>query len=284
MRELSKSFFLGLICVSNLLIWNCAPNQSKKEKGTVQVAAEIPSILENIQKNRILRIGTTGDYSPFSYQLDHTTNTFQGMDIELAKDLAKSLGVQVEFVKTSWPNLMSDLKSNRFDIAMSGITITPERQKEASFSIPVISSGKAVITRDENVEHFDTMEEINSSGVRVIINPGGTNEKFALENFPNATLVRNKDNISIFQEIVAGNADVMVTDAIETLVQEQIHPELEAVNYDTPFNSFDLAYLFQKDEKFKVYVDNWLLEKKGDRTLRKILNVELAKFSTATKP
>jgi len=92
----------------------------------------------------------------------------------------------------------------------------------------------------------------------VIFNPGGTNEQFARQNFPNATLILNEDNITIFQKIVDGDADVMVTDAIETIVQQEVHPELVAVNPDTPFNHTKKGYMFKKDLVFKSYIDKWI--------------------------
>ena len=60
----------------------------------------------------------------------------------MANNLARSLGVRLEIVKTSWPGLQSDLQADRFDIAMGGITITLDRQKAGLFSTPVFSSGK----------------------------------------------------------------------------------------------------------------------------------------------
>ncbi|MBL4603021.1 MAG: transporter substrate-binding domain-containing protein, partial [Emcibacteraceae bacterium] len=198
-------------------------------------------------------------------------------DIELAKGLALSLNVEIEFVKTTWPTSMDDLMADKFDIGMSGITITPERQSIAMFSLPMHKGGKAAISRDNETEKFDTIAEINQPHVRVIFNPGGTNELYARENFPNSTLIENEDNITIFSKIVSGEVDVMVTDAIETLVQERIHPDLEAVNARAPFSSSQKAYLIQKDEKFKTYLDQWIGKLKSTEELSNIINSQLEK-------
>lgn len=284
MRSIYKLITLSLILSCNFLVLCCSSKLVPKNKSELQISEENSlKIIDRIQKNRVIKVGTTGDYVPFSYQLDQSTDDYYGIDIELAKDLAKSLEVDLQFIKTSWPTLLSDLNSGKFDIGMSGITITSARQKQALFSIPLLSSGKAAITRDENVTRYDTLEEINASDVRIIVNPGGTNEAFAIKNFPNASIIQNKDNISVFQKIVDGKVDVMITDAIETLVQERIHPELDAVNADDPFNFFEMGYLLPKDEKFKTYVDQWLVEKQKEGTFQKVFDAELEKFSTATK-
>ena len=272
---MNQSHFLLLIIISSLNIIGCTPTLQVQEKTLLTTT---PSKLDDILQKGVLKVGTTGDFKPFSYQLDTKSNIFYGVDIELAKDLTTSLGVKIEFVKTSWPTLLSDLKVGKFDIGMSGITIKLARQQQGLFSIPLLSSGKAAITRDENADRFTSIEAINQEGVRVIVNPGGTNETFATENFPNATIIKNGENLSIFQKIVDGQADLMVTDAVETLIQEQIHPELEAVNPDKPFNFFEMGYLLPRDFVFKAYVDQWLNLRQKDGTFQGIFDGELQKI------
>ncbi len=272
--HITKTFLTTLIC--SLLIIGCTPSLIQEKGVSVAPISQI-SVLDKVIKKGIIRVGTTGDFSPFSYQSEGIDG-YQGIDIELAKDLAESLDVEVQFVQTTWSNLLSDLAADKFDIGMSGITIKLLRQREALFSIPLLSSGKAAITRDENVEKYKTLNAINQAGVRVIVNPGGTNEAFARANFPKATIVENEDNLTIFQRIVDGEADLMVTDAIETLVQQQIHPELDAVNPDAPFNFFEMGYLLPRDHTFKAYIDQWLNLRQKDSTYQKIFDAELEKI------
>ncbi len=267
--------FLLIFVIGSLGFISCVSTLPIQEQTAIITN---PSKLDDIIKNGVLKIGTTGDFKPFSYQLDVNSNIFYGVDIELAKDLAASLKVDVQFIKTSWPTLLADLKANKFDIGMSGITIKLARQQQALFSIPLLSSGKAAITRDENAARFTSIAAINQKGVRVIVNPGGTNEAFARANFPNATIVENGENLSVFQKIVDGQADLMVTDAVETLIQEQIHPELEAVNPDEPFNFFEMGYLLPIDHTFKAYVDQWLNLRQKDGKYQAIFDGELQKI------
>ncbi len=224
------------------------------------------SLLDRIIARGTLRVGTTVDYKPFSYANTAGVQGVAGLDIDLAQNLADSLGVSLVIVKTSWPTLMADLAHNKYDIGMSGITITLERQQQAFFSVPMMSSGKAAIARNEDANKYRTIAAINTKGTRVIVNPGGTNEKFARAHFPNATIIENGENLSVFTKIRDGKADVMVTDAIETIIQSEIHPELVAVNPDQPFNYFELGYLLPRDVIFKAYVDQWLsqLKSSGD--------------------
>lgn len=268
---------LLILCL--LVFWACKSSDVRPLTATQPLHTINVSVLDKIENMNVLRVGTTGDFKPFSYQLDESSKEYFGVDIELAKDLAKSLGVTVQFVHTSWPTLMDDLLADKFDICMSGITIKLNRQRHGLFSIPLLSSGKAAITRDELADRYTSKEAINTSDTRVIFNPGGTNESFARTHFPNATLILNEDNISIFQKIVDGEADIMVTDAVETKIQELIHPELEAVNPDKPFNFFEMGYLLPVDHTFKAYVDQWLNLRKKDGSFQRIFDQEIQKIT-----
>jgi len=276
MYKIDNTIVLTVFFLMTLFNLNCVTSKIHKTETITNIPA--PSVLNDIEDRGTLLVGTTGDFMPFSYQSELSGERFQGIDIELAKDLAKSLNVGIQFVHTSWPNMMTDLKNNSFDICMSGVTIKLNRQREALFSIPVLSSGKAAITRDENAERLNSINAINKKNIRVIVNPGGTNESFAREHFPNAQIILNEDNLSIFQKIVDGVADVMVTDAIETQIQELIHPELQAVNPDEPFNFFQMGYLLPIDHTFKAYIDQWLNLRRHDGSYDRIFNAELNKI------
>ncbi len=244
------------------------------QKDETRVEASI-SKLDLIIDSGVLRVGTTGDYLPFSYVNPAFPEPYSGIDVAFAKELANSLSVEVAFVQTSWPSLMDDLMADRFDIGMSGITITEDRKKIAMFSVPMHSGGKAAISKDEDARRFDTIDKINQQGVRVIFNPGGTNESFARKNFSNAMLIENENNLTVFDKIISGDADVMVTDAIETIIQEKIHSELQAVNPDRPFNSSQKAYLIQNDKKFKTYIDEWITNLRQSGKFEVIFNGQL---------
>ena len=108
--------------------------------------AEQASRLDEIMQRGSLRVGMTGDYKPFTY-LDKATGKFSGFDVDMAEALGKALGVKVEFVPTSWPQLMKDFEADKFDIAMGGVSITLDRQKKGLFSTPIMREGKSPIAR-----------------------------------------------------------------------------------------------------------------------------------------
>jgi chorismate mutase-like protein len=215
--------------------------------------------LDDIAARGVLRVGGTGDYKPFSYR--SADGGFVGMDVELAGELARSLGVRLQLVPTSWSTLMADLDADKFDLALSGVSVTAERQRQALFSLPYLHDGKTPITRCENVARFQTLAQIDRPEVRLIVNPGGTNERFARARAPHAQLTVYPDNVTIFGRIVDGAADLMITDAIETRLQQRLHPQLCAVHPEAPFDSVDKAILLPRDAALKTYVDHWLQQR-----------------------
>ncbi|WP_315720082.1 MULTISPECIES: transporter substrate-binding domain-containing protein [unclassified Bradyrhizobium] len=221
-------------------------------------AADQASRLDEIVQRGSLRVGMTGDYKPFTY-LDKATAKFSGFDVDMAESLGKALGVKVEFVPTSWPQLMKDFEADKFDVAMGGVSITLDRQKKGYFSTPIMREGKTPIARCTDTSKYQTLSDIDKPGTRVVVNPGGTNERFARAHIKAADIRVHNDNTTIFEEIAKGDADLMMTDASETRYQQKLHPGvLCAVHPDKPFDFSEKAYWLQRDVALKAFVDQWL--------------------------
>jgi cyclohexadienyl dehydratase len=228
------------------------------------------SRLDDIIKRGTLRVGMTGDYLPFT-SLDKATSKFRGFDVDMAEALGKALGVKVEYVQTAWPQLMKDFEADQFDIAMGGVSITLDRQKKGFFSTPTMREGKTPIARCADKDKYETLAEIDKPGTRVIVNPGGTNERFARANVKNADIRVYNDNVTIFDEIAKGDADLMMTDASETRYQQKLHAGvLCAVHPDAPFDFAEKAYWLQRDTALKAFVDQWLHIAMQDGTFKRI--------------
>jgi cyclohexadienyl dehydratase len=219
--------------------------------------AETPTRLDAIIGAGVLRVGLTEDYRPFSFTV--ASDKVEGIDVDMAMSLAQSLGVKVDIVKTTWSTLKSDLEANGFDIAMDGVTITLDRQKVGLFPNPVFSSGKTPITHCGDEPKYATIAAIDQPGVHVIVNPGGTNERFDRAHLQKATIIQWRDNATIFDALVEGKADLMITDAVETRVQAKLHPGvLCPVHPNAPFDHSELAYWMLRDPIFAAYVNQWL--------------------------
>jgi cyclohexadienyl dehydratase len=213
--------------------------------------------LAAIEASHTLKVGLTGDYAPYSVR--GADGTVGGADVTMARALARLLGATVEIVPTTWKTMKSDLQADRFDIAMGGVSVTPDRAAVGDFSAPVMHDGKRPIVRCADKDLYISVETIDRPDVRVVVNPGGTNERFAQANFPHAHLREHADNRTIFDELVDQRADVMVTDGAEVDYQARRHPGvLCAAKVPGSFDHFDKAYWMTRDAALKEAVDAWL--------------------------
>jgi cyclohexadienyl dehydratase len=213
--------------------------------------------LGHVMQSHTLRVCSPGDYKPFSFQ--KPDGQFEGLDVDLMGSLAGALGAKVEFVKTTWAKLLEDFTAGKCDIGAGGISVSLARQQKAYFSIPYMINGKTPITLCTNVKKYQTIADIDKPDVRVIVNPGGSNETFAKAHLADAHIITHENNIGIFKEVAEGRADVFVTEAAEAKVQSKLNPTLCPVNPDKPLQYAEMGYLLPSgDMRFKLFVDQWL--------------------------
>jgi cyclohexadienyl dehydratase len=248
------------ILVASLLFTGSLSTQAQKADVPVSHQSTLPavSLLDTIIKRGVLRVGLTGDYEPFSTIDTRSPDGMSGLDVDMARDLATSLGAKLQLVRTDWKSLTPDLLAGRFDIAMGGITITLIRARTAYFSSPVMLSGKTAIALCSKAAKYETLDGIDRANTRVVVNPGGTNESFDHANLHRAQIITVRTNPETFQALLNNEADVMITDAVETRIQQRMHPELCPIHPDAPFSHTELAYMLPRDATFQEYVNQWL--------------------------
>ena len=223
--------------------------------------------LRTVRERGVLRVGTTGDYKPMSFR-DPATGKYWGFDAALAETLANRIGVKLEYVPTSWPTLMKDTLDRKFDLALCGITITPERKKMAMMSSGYLGNGKTVLCRAGDANRYTTLAAIDRPEVRVMENPGGLNEKFARKFLPNAMLVIHPVNEEIPGLIASGKADVMITEIMEAAYYCSKDRRLAAPLLDAPFTRGELGALLPPgNEALLVYFDGFIRDARRSRLL-----------------
>jgi chorismate mutase-like protein len=205
-----------------------------------------------IRERGILRVGLPGDYAP--YALSGREGP-QGIDVALAREIAATLGLGVEFVPTSWGTLMGDARAGRFDMAVGGISITPERRREQRFTRAYLHDHKAPLVRCGEESRYDSLHKINVPAVRVVVNPGGTNERFARREFRKARLIVHPENRTVADELVAGRADVFVTDEVEGRLLSSLHGGLCVVSKAPDWEPVGKGFMVVADEQARREFD-----------------------------
>lgn len=225
--------------------------------------------LDKIQKRGTLLVGTTGDYRPLSYK-EPGTGEYWGFGIDVAGEIAGALGVSVSYVPTSWPTLSADVQTPElFDFAIGGITITDARLQSMDMSEGYLCNGKTILCRKEEADKYKSLEDLDKPEVRVMVNPGGLNEKFARENLPSCTLIVFEKNEEIPSKVAAGEADVMITEITEAPWYVQNDTRLAAPLLGTPFTRGQIGVLMRKgQEDLLKKVNAKIQEMKSDGKLK----------------
>ncbi|MEV5647426.1 transporter substrate-binding domain-containing protein [Nocardia sp. NPDC052254] len=227
-----------------------------------------------------LRVCTTGDYPPYSESDGH--GGYRGIDIDLVRDMADVLHRQVRFVPTTWSSMGADFGSRACDLAVGGISDAPARRAFADFSTSYGTDGKTPIVRADDAGRFATIADIDRPEVRVIVNRGGTNEQFARAHFPHAQLAVWPDNVTIFDQISQGRADVFVTDSVEGRYRVRRHPDLRVLHPEAPFDSFGKVFLVGKNDPLTMaMVDGWLTSQLATGGIERRLDTWIGPHATA---
>lgn len=234
-------------------------------------SAEKQPTIERIQERGKLLVGTTGDYRPLSYR--EADGNYWGFGIEMAEKIAERIGVGIEFVQTSWPTLTADVlaEPQTFDLAIGGITITDTRKETMLMSDGYLCNGKTILCRADDADRYQSLADIDKPEVRVMVNPGGLNEKFANEKLPHATIIVWQKNEEIPNQVAEGNADVMITEITEAPWYVQNDPRLAAPLIENPFTHGEIGVLMRKgQDDLLTLVNAVIAQMKADGTLRQL--------------
>jgi His/Glu/Gln/Arg/opine family amino acid ABC transporter permease subunit len=130
-----RSLLIGLLLIVVLLTAACGPSAT--------------NTTEPVKSAGVLRVGTEGVYSPFSYH-DPATGQLTGYDVDVARAVGKKIGVSVEFVETPWDSMFAALEANRFDVVANEVTVTPERKAKYDLSEPYSVGEGVIVTRADD--------------------------------------------------------------------------------------------------------------------------------------
>ena len=226
--------------------------------GFTPQSAFAQDLLTEIQKRGSLRVGMS-TFVPWAMR--NLEGDLMGFEIDVATKVAEDMGVEIEFVPTAWSGIIPALIAKKFDIIIGGMSITPQRNLTANFTIPYAHSGQQMAANKELAGDFKTKEDFNSSDVTISCRRGATPCDAAAEFFPKAELRRFDDDAQAFQEVVNGNSHAMISSAPKPRFWSDAHP-------DKVFVAFDGENLTKGDEAFALrkgdpdalnFFSNWIL-------------------------
>jgi len=224
----------------------------------VVLATTTAGVAKQRHGSRTLRVGTSGDYAPFS--VTGAAGHLSGLDIDVAGRMGRDLGREVEFVRFAWPELLARLQDGAFDIVMSGVTMREDRAALGCYSRPYVTTGAVLLVRADDAARFDSAAALNRPHVRIVVNAGGHLERVARERFPLAAIDAVRDNASMPDRVLNGTADAALTDSAEARVWQR--PRLRVIG---PLTHDHKAFLLPAaGADLAARVDAWMVAREND--------------------
>jgi len=227
------------------------------------------STLERILKRGELLIGTESGYPPF--EMTDKKGNIVGFDIDIAKEMAKAMGVKLKIVNTAFDGIIPALTTEKFDIIISGMTTTQERNLKINFSDSYMVVGQAILINKKHEGKITSYKELNDEKYIVTSKIGTTGEQAIKRLMPNAEYKSFEEASTAALEVVADKADAMVYDLPFCAVFIANQGKDKAVFLNEPFTYEPLAFGVRKgDPDFLNWLNNFLQQLKNDGRYDKI--------------
>ena len=197
-----------------------AESASSAASEEASAAAETDGEMTLVTEGK-LTIATSPDYPPFENLVD---GEYVGLDIEIAKAIAASMGLEPEFKTLQFDAIIPAIAAGgQADIGISGFSVDPERAKEIDFSSSYYIDDQAIaVMNDSDITADNADEALNAEGIKIAVQSGTTGEAYVQENYPNATAQPYGNSTDAFAAMQSGQADAVCTNkaVVESMLAE----------------------------------------------------------------
>lgn len=262
---MKRNFHTGAILVLALLMSSIGSSWA----ADIDLAKK--STIEQILQKGELRVGFEAGYMPF--EMTDQKGKFVGFDIDMAKMMAKAMGVKFVPVNTAWDGIIPSLITGKFDIIMSGMTVTQERNLKVNFADPYIVVGQAILLNKKHEGAITSYKDLNDSKYIVTSKLGTTGEQAVKRYIPKCTYKSFETETEAVLEVINGKADAYVYDQPNCVVIMAQQGSGNLVFLDEPFTYEPLAWAITKgDPDFLNWLNNFLRQVKNDGRYDQIYN------------
>lgn len=224
------------------------------------------STLNQILERGELRVGMEPGYMPF--EMKDKKGRIIGYDVDMAKRMAKEMGVKVKFVPTAWDGIIAGLITGKYDIIMSGMTITQQRNLKINFADPYIVVGQTIMMRKELKGKIKTAKDLDKPEYTVVTKLGVTGEVATRKFFKKAKIITFDTEADGAAEVLNGKADAFVYDQPYNVLFMSDKGKGRLVHLDTPLTYEPLGWAIRKgDPDFLNWLNNFLRQVKEDKVL-----------------
>lgn len=270
MLKIKKLLTLVVLMFSLTLVAACNGDSKQTAEPAKEKTLWEKSVLNQVLERGVLRVGLEAGYMPF--ELKNKKGDIVGFDVDMAKLMADKMGVKLELVNTAWDGIIPSLLTDKFDIIMSGMTITAERNLKVNFADPYIVVGQTIFIKKDLTGKVTNYKDLNSPEYTVATKLGVTADYATKKYMPNAKLRLFETEQEGAMEVINGKADAFVYDLpYNAIFYAQNMDKLTFL--DKPFTFEPLAWAVRKgDPDFLNFLNNFLKQVKGDGSYDEIYN------------
>lgn len=249
-RKMQKKFALVFVVLTMVLLLAGCSSTPKESNDAVA----------KIKENGKIVIGTATGYYPF--EMADKDGQLVGYDIDVAKEIAKNLGVEVEFQNYAFNGLISALQANKVDMVIAGMTINDKRKEAVDFTDPYFESGQALLV-NKNYPDVKSWEDLDKPGNVIAVSMGTTADQTASKMFKQATVKKFEGSALAGLELLNGKAVAVVHETPWVAIYNRQHPE-ETYAILEPFTTENLGIAVPKGNTDLVtYLNGFLKTYKG---------------------
>lgn len=225
--------------------------------------------INEILKRGTLVVGMEAGYMPF--EVRSKTGDIIGFDVDMTKEMAKKMGVKIEFVNTNWDGIIPSLITKKFDMIASGMTVTQERNLKINFANPYISIGQTVLLRKGLAGKITSYAQLNNPKYKIASKLGTTGEQAVKRMIPRATYISYETEQEGAMEVISGKVDAFVYDLPFNAIMASDKGKGTLIHLDQPFTFEPLGWAVRKgDHDFINWLNNFLFQIKNDGTYDRI--------------
>ena len=247
------SLLMALAVAVSLAACGSAQTGNKEEAKTENTAS---NKLEQIKAKGVLVLGTCADYPPYeTHAIVDGKDEIVGFDIEIAKEIAKALGVELKIEDMDFDALLVSLNSDKVDMVIAGMSANEERAKAVDFSMIYYNPQQKIVIRKENLNDLTSLEAFN--GKTIGVQKGTIQEEFADKNMSGANKIALGKIPALIMELKSGKSDGLV-------LEEPVAAAYVGKNDDLAIAALDVV--IEEDNGSSVAV------KKGEKELLAVID------------
>ena len=217
------------------------------------IAAE--SVIESIKQRGVITIGLS-TFTPWSMRA--MNGELIGFEPDVGRKLAEDMGVEAEFVPTAWDGIIPALLAGKFDVIISGMSVTPQRNLTVNFTNAYAYSGMTILANRQLTEGYG-LEDLDSPDVTFSARRGAVPASVIAERFPNAELLLFDDEGAVVQEVLNGNAHATMASEPLPSREARRYPDILHVPFDALFNQLGEGFALRKGDPDALnFFNNWI--------------------------